>query len=287
MQTVVNMLFLSAFYMSFAIGLALVFGVMRTINYAHGALYMLGGYVLYFTYSLLHGVIPNAWIFASSLVAAAVLVGLLGALIERLIIEPLKDQPFSIFMATFGLAYIIQALALKIAGPVGKSISPIFPGIIRLYGAVIPYQRLVVLCMIFLVFGLLWMFLSQTKTGRAIRATAQNSTGAKLQGIALPWVRVITMIIGAGLAGLSGVLMGSVVSITPFMGGEAIWFAFIVIIVGGVGSLPGAVVAAFLFGTLNTLLTSFGHGQLVGMIDAIIMLLILSVVPNGLLGVKE
>jgi branched-subunit amino acid ABC-type transport system permease component len=127
----------------------------------------------------------------------------------------------------------------------------------------------------------------RTNVGRAVRATAQNRTGAMLQGISMQRIGLITMLVGSVLAALSGVLMASVQGISPFMGSDAIWRAFIIIIVGGIGSISGAIAAAFMFGTLDTLLTTFGLGNFVAMIDAIIMLLILAFMPSGLLGSRE
>jgi branched-subunit amino acid ABC-type transport system permease component len=100
-------------------------------------------------------------------------------------------------------------------------------------------------------------------------------------------VALTTMFVGSALAAMSGVLMSSVLPVSPFMGGDAIWRAFIIIIVGGIGSLSGAVVAAFMFGTIDTLLTSFGAGKFTAMVDALIMLLALSFMPSGILGSRE
>jgi branched-subunit amino acid ABC-type transport system permease component len=287
MQTLVNILFLSTFYVSFAVGLALIFGVMRTINYAHGELYMIGAYVLLITISLFAGRLPNFLILVIALVAAAALVGLFGALIQKTLIEPLRDKPFSIFMSTLGLSYILQVVVIKVAGPSGRVVRPLFPGVVRIGGAVVPIQRLAVLGATMALIAALWLLLLRTNIGRGIRAAAQNRTGAVLQGVNIKRAGLTTMVIGSALAATSGVLMGTVISINPFMGGEAIWFAFVVIIVGGIGNLAGAVLAALLFGVLNTLLTGNDYGEYVGMIDAAIMLAILSVMPNGLLGSRE
>lgn len=287
MQIVANIIFLSTFYVSFAVGLALIFGVMRIINFAHGELFMLGGYALWLILALTQGWFPQGLGFFVALVVAACVVGLLGALVQLTIFRRLRDHPFSIFMATLGLSYVLQVLVVKAIGPMSQSIPAVFGGIVQFAGIVLPIQRLVVVAFTLLMIGGLWVFLMRTKTGRAVRAAAQNKTGAMLQGISMRRIGLITMFTGSSLASLSGVLMGSVQGISPFMGGEAIWRAFIIIIVGGIGSVSGAVVAAFLFGTLDTLLTTFGFGKLVAMVDAVIMLLILSFMPNGLLGSRE
>ena len=287
MQIVANFLFLSSSYLAFALGLALVFGVMRIVNYAHGELYMLGGYVLFSVVLVLRGGVPGVVIFAVAIVLAALLVGAIGILIQKGIVERLGDRPFSIFMATLGISYILQVLVIQFIGPSGRSIPPLFPGVIRFADAILPIQRIVAAGTSIAMLVMLWLFLMHTHTGRAVRAAAQNKTGALLQGISIQRVGLITMMIGAALAGVSGVLTSSVLGVTPFMGGEAIWRAFLIIIVGGIGSLPGAVLAAFLFGALDTMLPALGYGRFVAMTDALIMLLILSFRPNGLLGTRD
>jgi branched-subunit amino acid ABC-type transport system permease component len=287
MQVVANAVFLTTFYLSFALGLTMIFGVMRVVNYAHGEIFMSGGYVLYVTSLLLRGVAPNGVVLLAAIVAAVAIGAAIGAVIYFGLINRLRDQPFSIFMATLGLSYVLQVGIIKAFGPVGRTIPVLFPGIIRSAGMILPTQRLVVVCLTLLTIGTLWQFLSRSDMGRAIRAAAQNRTGAVLQGINLQRIGLITMLLGSALAAISGVLMGSLLNINPFMGGEAIWRAFIVIIVGGIGSLPGAAIAAVLFGTLDTVFTASGHGELVSMVDALIMLAILSFLPSGLMGARE
>lgn len=287
MQIIANILFLSTFYMAFSIGLALIFGVMRTINFAYGELFMFGAYGLFAAVTLMQGHLPSPIILFVAFVLGAFIVGLMGGVIQKLLVQPLSERPFSIFMATLGLSYVLQVIMVQSVGSVGRYVPPMFPGIVQFGGMIMPVQRIVVVLVTFGMILALWYFLMRTVTGRAVRAAAQNKTGATLQGISIQRIAFITMMVGCALAAMSGVMMGSVMSINPFMGFEAIWRAFIIIIVGGIGSIPGAVVAAFLFGTLDTLLTSAGYGQFAPMMDAVIMLLILAFRPNGLLGVKE
>jgi branched-subunit amino acid ABC-type transport system permease component len=287
MQILANIVFLSTFYVSFAVGLALVFGVMRTINFSHGEFYMLGGYALWLTVGLLSGSLPSGLILIIALVVGAGVVGMLGILLQLSIFHRLREHPFSIFMATLGLSYVLQVSVVQTIGPMGRSIPAVFPGFVFFEGMILPIQRLAVFGFTVAMMGGLWFFLMRTNIGRAVRASAQNKTGAILQGISMNKVALTTMFVGSGLAAMSGVLMSSVLPVSPFMGGDAIWRAFIIIIVGGIGSLSGAVVAAFMFGTIDTLLTSFGAGKFTAMVDALIMLLALSFMPNGILGSRE
>jgi branched-subunit amino acid ABC-type transport system permease component len=236
---------------------------------------------------VLQGLVSNLVILLVAFAGASMIVGIMGGLIEKFLVRPLGERSFSIFMATLGLSYVLQVVMVRSVGSVGRYVPPLFPGIVRFSGVVMPTQRLVVVVVTFGMIVGLWYFLMRTVTGRAVRAAAQNKTGATLQGISIDRIAFITMVVGSALAAMSGVMMGSVMSINPFMGSDAIWRAFIIIIVGGIGSIPGAVVAAFLFGALDTLLTAAGHGQFAPMMDAVIMLLILAFRPNGLLGVRE
>jgi len=287
MKIVANIVFLSTFYVSFAVGLALVFGVMRTINFSHGEFYMLGGYALWLTVGLLSGSLPGGLFLIIALVVGAGVVGMLGILLQLSIFHRLREHPFSIFMATLGLSYVLQVSVVQTIGPMGRSIPAVFPGFVFFEGMILPIQRLAVFGFTVAMMGGLWFFLMRTNIGRAVRASAQNKTGAILQGVSMNKVALTTMFVGSGLAAMSGVLMSSVLPVSPFMGGDAIWRAFIIIIVGGIGSLSGAVVAAFMFGTIDTLLTSFGAGKFTAMVDALIMLLALSFMPNGILGSRE
>ena len=265
----------------------MVFGVMRTINFAHGEFYMLGGYALWLLTGVLSNTIPDGATFIIAMLVGAGVVGILGVVVQLTIFQRLREQPFSIFMATLGLSYVLQVVVVKTIGPMGRSVPAIFPGFIMFEGAILPIQRIVVLGFTTLMMLGLWYFLMRTDLGRAVRATAQNKTGAMLQGISMGRIAITTMFVGSALAAISGTLMGSILMIGPFTGGDAIWRAFIIIIVGGIGSLSGTVVAALLFGVIDTLMTTFGAGKFTAMTDAIIMLLVLSFMPSGLLGARE
>lgn len=273
--------------MSFSIGLALIFGTMRVINYTHGEMFMLGAYTLWGLSVILKGLVPGPVIFLLAIVLAMLLMGTLGMLLHVTIISRLKNNAFAIFMATLGLSYAIQVIMIQVAGPIGKTVPPMFGGVQRFAGMLLPNQRLVLCVVAILAVALLAWFLLKTRYGRGIRATAQNATGAILYGVDSRRIALLTMFLGCALAAMSGVLMASMVNINPFMGGDAIWRAFIIIIVGGIGSLSGAVLASVLFGALDTVLTTVGYGQYTALLDATIMLAILAFRPNGLLGDRE
>jgi branched-subunit amino acid ABC-type transport system permease component len=192
MQLIINIVSLSSFYACFAVGLALVFGVMKVINFAHGELYMLGGYAVWVIMTV-SGNLPLPAVFIMALVVGPLAVGAIGVVIQRGLFRPLQVNPFAGFMASLGLSYVLQVLAAKSFGVVSKSLPIIFPGRLEFLGGVITSQRLVVLFFSILMMAGLWYFLMQTKTGRAMRATAQNQDSALLQGISFSKISALAM----------------------------------------------------------------------------------------------
>ncbi|VDC22357.1 ABC transporter permease [Pseudogemmobacter humi] len=283
MQILINFLSLSAFYGLFAVGLALVFGVMKVVNFAHGEFFMMGGYALWLLLALMPGV-PLWLVFAGALVIGPLVVAVMGIVVEKAIFEPTSRDAFGGFIASLGLSYVLQALVVMAFGVVSKSLPVMIPGQIQILGGTLTWQRLVVILCGVVMMAALWYFLARTRAGRAVRAASQDRNAALLQGINLRRVRMMTMAIGVAMAGLSGVLMASVINVSPYMGLEAIWKAFIVVIVGGLGSIPGAIVAAMLFGLIDSIVTTIGYGQYVIIIDTVIMLGVLTFFPRGLLG---
>lgn len=282
-QLLINFFSLSAFYGLFAVGLALVFGVMKTVNFAHGEFFMLGGYALWLMLATFAGLPPWA-IFVLALVVGPILVSVFGALLERLIFGPTAHDAFAGFIASLGLSYVLQALAALTFGVVAKSLPVLIPGALHIGAGVLTYQRLLIIGGAVVMLAGLWYFLNRTRAGRSLRAASQDRNAAQLQGINLRRVRWVTMGIGAGMAAVAGVLMASVINVGPYMGLEAIWKAFIVVIVGGLGSVPGAIVAALLFGLIDSVVNTLGLGQYLIIVDTLIMLAVLSFFPRGLLG---
>jgi branched-chain amino acid transport system permease protein len=283
-QLLINTIVLSSFYALFTVGLALVFGTMKMVNFAHGELYMLGGYTLWTLITIFQRSLPLPVSFFLALLIGPLVIGGIGVVIERGIFRPLRGVPLGAFLASFGLAYILQVLAAQAFGTVDKSLPTIFPGQIQVFGGILATQRLVIVIFSIAMMGGLWFFLMRTNFGRGLRATSQNPEAALLQGIGFNKISMLAMGIGSALAAISGVLMGTVVPTGSTMGIEAIWKAFILIIVGGTGSVGGAGLAAVLFGFLDNLVMELGLHRFLHMIDVLIMLVVLAFRPQGLLG---
>jgi len=283
-QLFFNALGLSGFYALFAVGLTLVFGVMKIINFAHGELYMIGAYFAWLVVSAGSDFLPLIPLLFLGLVVGILFVGGLGVGIERAIFRPLRVSPLSGFMASVGLLYVLQVLVGQTFGLKEKSVPTVFPGTVELAGATISNHVVVTILSAVILLGLLWFFLERTRLGQGLRASSQDSGAAALQGISLNQMSALVMGIGSALAATAGVLVGTSLLMSPYMGWSVLWKAFIVTIVGGMGSISGAIVAALLFGFLDNLITTLGEPQMVTMIDVLVMLLILAFRPQGLLG---
>ncbi|HMB75011.1 MAG TPA: branched-chain amino acid ABC transporter permease [Kiloniellaceae bacterium] len=283
-QTVLNALYAASYMALVAVGLVLIFGVMGIINFAHGELYMLGAYAVVGVYA--------DWEYPYFLAVAVGLVftGLVGIGMERGLFRPMRDNPLGGLVVSIGFLLILQALAVLGFGVRMEFIPPPTQAVIEVFGsdgAVLPLQRLYVILATILLLAALWWFLRRTRFGWALRACAQDPEAAALQGISINQTARIAMFIGAALAGVAGALTAPLVRTYPYMGHSVIVTAFIIIIVGGVGSLEGAVVAAVLYAFVHTFVTTFYDGVIADIVGLLLMLLVLIVRPTGLFGTKE
>ena len=281
-QTVVNASYAASYMALIAVGLVLIFGVMGVINFAHGELYMAGAYTVVALYA--DGPLP----FFLAVVIGLVFVGLLGLLMEYGLFRPLRDNPLGGLIASIGFLLILQTVAVLGFGVHMEHVSPSTQGkLVFADGVVLTYQRLYVILAAIVLLSALWLFLRKSKFGWALRACAQDPEAAALQGMSINNTARLAMFIGAGLAGVAGALTAPLVSATPYMGHPVIITAFIIIIVGGIGSLEGAVLAAILYAFVNTFVTTIYDGTLANIVGLLLMLLVLVIKPTGLFGAKE
>lgn len=282
LQTVVNAVYAASYMSLIAVGLVLIFGVMGVINFAHGELYMAGAYVVVALYS--QAGVP----FLATVVAGLVFVGLLGIVMEYAFFKPLRDNPLGGLIASIGFLLILQTAAVLGFGVRMAHIKPPTQAKFELIeGVVLTHQRLFVIVAAIALLAALYVFLRRSKFGWAMRACAQDREAAALQGISLSQVSRIAMFIGAALAGVAGALTAPLVSPSPYMGHSVIVTAFIIIIVGGIGQLEGAVVAAILYAFVHTFVTTFFDGVVADITGLMLMLLVLVIKPTGLFGTRE
>ena len=272
-------LVLGGIFVLLAIGLSLIFGLMTVVNFSHGALYMLGAY---FGYVLL----TKSGSFTVALIVAPLLVGALGLLMERFLVRPLYGRsPDDPLLLTFGLSLVIVEVARLIWGKIGLALDPpaAMSGAVNLGFTYFPTYRLFVIGVTAVVLVGLWLFLAKTNVGLVIRAGSRDPLMVRALGFDVGRIWFIVFGIGTGLAGLAGILAGPMRGAYAEMGVTIIIESFVVVVVGGMGSLPGAIVAGMLIGQVVSLTTFFAP-KLAEIVVFIFMALVLLVRPSGLFG---
>lgn len=262
-----------------AVGLALLFGVARTANFAQGEFLMVGAYTIWLLYTV------QGWPFFTAMLAAVAVVAGIGVLTELSVFRHLRGNLAATFMASTGLIFILQVLAGQLWG-LGRSkpVSPPLTGSLEIFGASVGWQRVVIIPAGIAMIGGLWLFLHRAKLGRALRAMSQDPEAAALQGISTNKTAILAMGISAAYAGTAGALLSPLYSVTPYMGVKFIMMVFIIVVVGGTGSIEGAFLASILFGFLHTIVTTLYDSTIATIIAAVIMTIVLAFRPQGLLG---
>jgi branched-chain amino acid transport system permease protein len=259
-----------------ASGLTLIFGIMDVVNFAHGELFMLGAYV---------GVITMAatgdfWI---ALVVATLIIALLGAVLYLTTLRPLLGRgPLTTILATFGLSLVLQNYALWQFGPVARKIQEPFTGHFTLFYLDYPWYRLLIALLSAGIIGALWLFLKFGTYGIWIRATTQDRVMAQAMGIPVPVVLTGVFAIGSGMAAASGVLFGPLVGVNHAMGLDWVLKAFIVVVVGGMGSLGGSIAASILISLLESYASLWVSPAQAVIVSFVVLILTLLFRPTGL-----
>ena len=278
---IINGVMLSSIYAILAVGLTLMFGVLRIFNFAHGELLVWGAYVTWFIFVILD--VP----FIPALLIGMAAIAVLGVLIERLMLRPVRNRPFEGLLLTLGLVYILQDSAGLAFGPREKGIPLALQGTTSIGGSTIYTERLVIAAAVIVVIVMVWLFLERTKNGRAVRACVQDSEAASLHGISRNKMSMIVMAIAGALAGLAGSLVFQFQMLGPFSGTLLILKAFVVVIAGGAGSVAGTLLAAIAFGFLDSAISGAADPRFVVLADVMLMIFILLLRPKGLLGRGE
>jgi branched-chain amino acid transport system permease protein len=278
-QYVFNGLVVGCSYALIAVGLTAIFGLMEIANFAHGQFYMLGAF---FTYWLTRIVGLDFW---SGLVLSVIGVMIVGVLLERTLFRILRGASLSSsVLATIALSIFLENLALNVWGPRPQKIrTPFETGSIEFLGIFTTPERLLMLLVTVIIVVLLHLGLRHTQTGKAIRATFQQREAAALVGIDIDRLYTLTFAIGAGLAALAGVLLGTIFVVEPSMGGVATLKAFVVVTLGGIASFAGGIAGGLVLG----LAESFGAIIAPAYKDAVGFLLVMLVLlykPDGLFG---
>ncbi len=280
-QVMIWGLYAGCIYILLAIGLNLIFGVMKVVNFAHGELLMLGAYVT-FTFYALSGFNPYVLLAASIPVLVVV-----GVIIERMCFRPiLGTGKLNEIFISIGLIYIIQNAVAMIWSDEWRIIQSPFAHItIKVFGVNMPLDYLIIIITTVITLILLFLFLRRTRLGKAMRATSQNRKGAMLMGINVERMDMLSFGIGAGLAGAAGtlwVVSGQVFN--PYMGSIPAVKAFAIVIIGGLGSIPGAIIGGLIYGIAENFAILTLGGAWKDAISFIILILVLIVRPTGIFG---
>jgi branched-chain amino acid transport system permease protein len=276
-----NGLSLSAIYILVALGFTLVFGIMRVVNFAHGEFAMMGGFWLLF---LLDRLALPYWL---ALPLAAVLVGVSSLLPERFVFRPLYGQELPSMIAALGLSVAVAEGAVIAFEVHERNIPAAFQGLFQVGGFTFPEDRLVVMAIALAALGAFWLFVRFTRIGLALRTVAQDREIAEAQGMDTRAIYRITFFLATTMAGLGGALFAQIYALSPYTGQVPLMKAFIIVIVGGLGSVPGAALGGVLLGMSESFLHTFFGASVAqfASFGAIILLLVLR--PWGLLGRPE
>ncbi|MGM0561109.1 MAG: branched-chain amino acid ABC transporter permease [Pseudomonadota bacterium] len=273
-------------YALVAVGFVLVFSVGGILNLAHGALFMLGAYFTFIIFSQLFSDGGTVSLIISMLLATAC-VSIFSLFVYRFIYLRAINSISYIMVISLAISLFVSEIMALLYGVTGTSVRPIIGGNQNLLGARILNQELIILAVSFVVLSALWYFLHATRWGKAITAVAQNSEGARLIGIDSKTILAITIVLSAALAGLAGTLVSSLITVVPGMWEFWLVKAFAIAIVGGLGSIPGAIVASFVVSFAEVIAFSLSNEQYSDLVALIIIVTILVFRPQGIMGTRK
>jgi len=268
---------ISSLYALAAVGFTMIFGVAGVLNLAHGAFVLIGGYVAVWASTAL------GWHIVLAALVAVVAMALLAPLIYLLCVRPFSDKPVIVFLATLLLAVIVEQVMILMFGEKSRTLSALVPGYFYLFGVQILWDRVVAsLAALASIVGL-WLYITRTRNGKAISALSMERLGAALAGINEFQMQLLVWVVSGALAAIAGVFLTTFLGISPFAGRIPLVIAFSIVVLGGLGSIPGSLWAAYIIGYAETITTQW-IPEARGFSSLLILLLILTFRPQGLFG---
>ncbi|GAC1600358.1 MAG: branched-chain amino acid ABC transporter permease [Ramlibacter sp.] len=277
-QVLINGLNLSAIYVLVALGFTLLFGIMRVVNFAHGAFAMLGGYALFYLYGQFGLPFPIAVPLSAALVAG------LGLVLEALVFRWFYHKMLQSMIGLLGLNLALVYSAVLLWDVYERSIPPAMPGLLQAGPLILPTDRLSVIGVALSVLLLFWLFMTRTRHGLAMRAAAQDVEIAETQGVNTARIYRLAFFIATFMTALAGGLYAQTYSLSPFMGERPLLVAFVVVILGGMGSVPGAALGGVILGFSESILSTFYGSAVSSFVSFGVVIALLVVRPWGLLG---
>ena len=263
-----------------ASGFTLIFGVARILNFAHGTFFVLAAYLGIVMVS--SGVNP----FLATLISVVV-VGLFAVVIYALLLSRIREHEVMVIIATLALALLVEQVLLMIFGEQGISYPALITGVVRFGKTPITYKRILAFVVAIIVIALLELFINRTRLGKMISAASQNFEGAMLVGMDVEKLFRVTMFVSAVLAGIGGILYSQIFAATPIAAVKSLIFAFAIVILGGLGSVRGSIIAAFIIGYILTVTINLLGARWSEFVALLVIIGILIVRPTGLFGVEE
>ncbi|WP_158931916.1 branched-chain amino acid ABC transporter permease [Acidisphaera sp. S103] len=269
---------LGAQYALLALGFTLIFGILGVVNFAHGGFYMLGGYVAYSCVAYAGLPYPLA------VLVAVIATGALGWIFELYLLERMVDDHLATLMLTLGLYLVMSTGLLTIFGPLSMEFAFPVKGAMHLGPIYVPRENLIVLAICLTTIAALWLVLYRTDLGRGLRALADDRAIAMAQGLRPKLLFPLAFAIATALAGLTGALVTPILSLSPGVGDPVLATSFLTVILGGLGSLEGAALAAFVVGVVEAFSSVYFGGSIGALVLFVLVLLLLVFRPTGLLG---
>lgn len=263
-----------------ASGFTLIFGVARILNFAHGTFFVLAAYIGIVMIG--SGVNPLLATFIS-----VVVVGIFAVIIYALLLSRIREHEVMVIIATLALALLIEQILILMFGEHGISYPSMVTGVVRFGKTPITYERILTFFVAIIVIALLELFINRTRLGKMISAASQNFEGAMLVGMDVEKLFRVTMFISAALAGIGGILYSQIYSATPIAAVKSLIFAFAIVILGGLGSVRGSIIAAFIIGYILTIAINLLGARWSEFVALLVIIGILIVRPTGLFGVEE
>ena len=281
LEQFINGVMMGSIYVLMALGMVLIYGVMHVLNFAHGVLFMVGGYMAHLFFFNLTGSYPLA------IICSMITLALIGMVLERLVFRSLRDNLRMQIVASLGLILIIQNGVVQLWGPHALQMRPAtVDSLVRVGQLSFTVQHFVIIGVVTLAVSALYLFLTRTRLGTAMRATSQHPEAAVVVGIDPNRVYTITFMIACALAGLGGALLGPLFLIFPQMGDAPMLKALAAIIIGGMGSVPGAIVGGLGIGVLESMSTLVVPSDYRDTIVFGALILMLLIRPWGIFGVR-
>jgi branched-chain amino acid transport system permease protein len=282
---VVSAVIISALYALVATGFTLIFGVGGVLNLAHGASITLGAFAAYYVATVFEEItVFGLDLPVAAILAAIVVPAVFSALLYSVMIERVEDQPIMVMILTLVTAVAIEQVILTVFGAQPKALPSILTSQVSLAGVQIGAQRLFVFVLSWIIIGALFVFVNYTEMGKAVLATSMSDKGAALVGIDSNRINLLIWVLAGAFAGLAGYFLGSFRAASWVMGRDPLVLSFSIVILGGIGSIRGSVVGAYIIGFLEVLTISLIDPSLTGLTPLIVLVGVLLVKPEGLFG---